>query len=92
MANVQVSEVPSFSALRDSLRSAYFYDCYTVALPQDERSPLELYLSVISQTPRWIEFLMNVRNKIVAQFGLKDMGALSAIDQSDLAPEKRIPC
>jgi hypothetical protein len=90
MANVQASEVPSFSALRDSLRSAYFYDCYTVALPPDKRSPLELYLSVVSRTPRWIDFLMNVRNKIVAQFGLKNMGALSAIDQKKPAHAYRI--
>ena len=90
MANVQASEVPSFSALRNSLRSAYFYDCYTVALPPDKRSPLELYLSVVSRTPRWIDFLMNVRNKIVAQFGLKHMGALSAIDQNKPAHAYRI--
>jgi hypothetical protein len=90
MATVQTSEVPSFSALSDSLGSAYFYDCYTVALPQDGRSPLELYLSVVSRTPRWIEFLMNVRNKIVGQLGLKDMGALRAIDQSKPAHAYRI--
>jgi Protein of unknown function (DUF2867) len=90
MTNVQTSDVPSFSALRDSLRTAYFYDCYMVALPLEERSPLELYLSVVSRTPRWIDFLMNVRNKIVALFGLKDMGALSAIDPSKPAHAYRI--
>ena len=90
MATVKTSEVPSFSALSDSLRSAYFYDCYTVALPPDDRSPLELYLSVVSRTPRWIEFLMNVRNKIVGQLGLKDMGALRAIDRSKPAHAYRI--
>jgi hypothetical protein len=90
MANVRTSAVPSFSALRGSLRTAYFYDCYTVELPPDERSPLELYLSVVSRTPRWIDFLMNVRNKIVAQFGLKDMGALSRIDQHKPALAYRI--
>lgn len=90
MTNVKISEVPSFSALRDSLPTAYFYDSYTVELPPDERSPLELYLSVISRTPRWIDFLMNVRNKIVAQFGLKDMGALSHIERSKPALAYRI--
>jgi len=33
---------------------------------------------------------MNARNKIVAQFGLKDMGALSAIDQKKPAHAYRI--
>lgn len=90
MTNVQKSEVPSFSALNDSLSNAYFYDCYTVALPPDDRSPLELYLSVVSRTPRWIDLLMNVRNKIVGKLGLKDLGGLSAIDQSKPAHAYRI--
>jgi hypothetical protein len=80
MMNAQATEIPSFSALRGSLRTAYFYDCYSVALPPDSRSPLELYLSVVSSTPRWIDFLMTVRNQIVSQVGLKNMGPLSGID------------
>jgi len=78
--NVQTAEVPIFSALSESLHTAYFYDCYSVELPPDSRSPLELYLSVVSRTPRWIDFLMNMRNKIVMPMGLKDMGPLSGID------------
>jgi hypothetical protein len=78
--NAQATEVPAFSALSESLRTAYFYDCYAVELPPDSRSPLELYLSVVSQTPRWVDFLMNVRNTIVARLGLKNMGPLSGID------------
>lgn len=78
--NAQTSEVPAFSALSGSLRTAYFYDCYAVEIPADARSPLELYLSVVSQTPRWVDFLMKVRNQVVARLGLKNMGALSGID------------
>jgi hypothetical protein len=80
MMNVQASQVPSFSAVRDSLHTAYFYDCYAIEIPPDSRSPLALYLDVVSRTPRWIDFLMKLRNKIVAQLGLKDMGRLSGID------------
>lgn len=78
--HAQATDVPAFSALSESLRTAYFYDCYSVELPTDSRSPLELYLSVVSQTPRWVDFLMNIRNKVVARLGLKDMGPLSGID------------
>ncbi len=80
MMNVQATEVPEFSALGERLSTAYFYDCHSVELPPDSRSPLELYLSFVSQTPRWIDLLMTVRNKIVARLGLKDMGPLSGID------------
>jgi len=78
--NAQTTQVPKFSALSESLHTAYFYDCYSVELPPDSRSPLELYLSVVSRTPRWVDFLMNMRNKIVARLGLKDMGSLSGIN------------
>lgn len=89
-SSVRASETPSFSALHGSLSTAYFHDCYTVALPPDARSPLELYLSFVSRTPRWIDVLMAVRNKIVAQLGLKDMGALSNIDRAKPAAAYRI--
>jgi hypothetical protein len=90
MAHVQASQVPCFSALRDSLTTAYFHDCYTVTLPPDARSPLELYLSVVPRTPRWIDFLMKVRNRIVEAIGLKNMGALSDIDPGKPASAYRI--
>jgi hypothetical protein len=88
--NARPSKIPSFSALGGSLRTAYFYDCYTIELPPDTRNPLELYLSVVSRTPGWIDFLMNLRNKVVAQLGLKNVGSLSGIDRSKPAHAYRI--
>jgi hypothetical protein len=88
--NPHSSEIPSFSALGPSLRTAYFHDCHSIELPADPRTPLELYLDIVSRTPRWIDFLMNVRNKIVARLGLKDMGALSGIDRNKPAQAYQI--
>lgn len=90
MANALICEVPLFSALQPSLSTAYFYDCYVIELPPDGRSPLELYLSVASRTPLWIELLMNLRNTIVARIGLKDMGAMGAIEPNKAANAYRI--
>lgn len=84
------STTPAFSALGASLPTAYFHDCYTISLPRDARSPMALYLSVVSRTPRWIDFLMGVRNWVVARLGLKDMGALSGIDRDKPADAYRI--
>ncbi|MDZ5460199.1 DUF2867 domain-containing protein [Azohydromonas lata] len=78
----QATNPPAFSALYASLPSTYFHDCYAVQLPPDARTPLELYLDLVSRTPGWIDFLMNLRNKIVAQLGLKSVGKLSGIDRS----------
>lgn len=90
MMKARASEVPPFSALRPSLGSAYFYDCYSIALPPDDSSPLDTYLRVVARTPRWIDFLMNVRNAIVARLGLKNMGALSGIAPGKPAQAYRI--
>lgn len=76
----RLADVPAFSSLRESLRTAYFHDCYAVVMPPDDRTPLDLYLNVVARTPRWVDFLMTVRNKIVARLGLKDMGPLSGVD------------
>lgn len=83
-------EVPPFSVLQSSLSTADFFDCYAVELPPDGRSPLELYLNVVARTPRWVDFLMGVRNQVVARLGLKHMGALSRIDPGKPAQAYRV--
>lgn len=84
MTMVRPCDIPPVSVLGDSLRTAYFYDCYKVELAPDARSPMALYLDVVARTPRWIEFLMGVRNRVVARLGLKDLGALAEV--SDRKP------
>lgn len=86
----QAADVPIVSVLRDSLRTAYFSDCYAIELPLDSRTPLELYLNVVSRTPRWIDFLMSVRNKVVARFGLKNVGRLNGISPTKVVTDYRI--
>ncbi|WP_066338800.1 DUF2867 domain-containing protein [Azohydromonas lata] len=78
----QATNTPTFSALHSSLCSAYFHDCYALTLPPDSRTPLELYLDLVSRTPGWIDFFMNLRNKFVARLGLKNVGVLSGINRS----------
>lgn len=87
---IRVVEIPSISGLHKSLRTAYFADCYTIELSLDSRTPLELYLRMVSRTPRWIDFLMSLRNKIVALLGLKDVGQLSGISRTKAVTDYRI--
>lgn len=89
-SDVVATKVPVFSALNACLRTAYFYDCHAIQLPPDSRSPLELYLNVFSRTPRWIDCLMNVRNKVAVRLGLKDMGSLSSVERDKPAQTYRI--
>lgn len=86
----QATGTPAFSALYSSLPSAYFHDCYAITLPPDSRTPLELYLDLVSRTPGWIDFLMNLRNRFVVRIGLKSVGVLSGIDRNKPAHDYRI--
>ena len=71
MAQVILSPVPAGSALQDRLKTAYFHDSYQLQLPDDGSSPMALYLRCVGRTPGWIDFLMRLRNRVVAPFGIK---------------------
>lgn len=90
MAQVISSPVPAGSALQERLKTAYFHDSYQVQLPDDGSSPMALYLRCVSRTPGWIDGLMRLRNRVVAPFGIKDLGALSGIDAGRDAASYRV--
>jgi hypothetical protein len=70
--------IPPASAIAGELPGAYFHDCYAVPLNTDNRSALEIYLAVVAKTPRWVNTLMALRNRVVALVGLKNLGQLGA--------------
>jgi chemotaxis signal transduction protein len=76
------SNVPSGSAINAHLPGAYFYDCYSLDVPDSTRSALGYFLTAVADTPPWINALMALRNKIVQLVGLKDLGGLSGINPS----------
>jgi hypothetical protein len=76
------AEVPRESEIHRRLGGAYFYDCYVAPMQSEGASALELYLGVVAQTPPWVNFLMAVRNRVVALFGLKNLGHLGAVNQA----------
>lgn len=84
------AEMPIESEISRRMTGAYFQDCYIVPMQSEGRSALELYLSVVSRTPRWVNFLMAVRNRVVALFGLKDLGHLGAVSQAKAAATYRV--
>lgn len=73
--------VPAESRISRETAGAYFCDAFEVALRPNEQTALELYLSAVRTTPRWIESMMALRNRVVALFGLKNLGAMSAVDR-----------
>ena len=76
MAKVTATAVPDESALQPTLADADFYDAYEAPLSTAMLSPTEIFLRASRSTPRWVDDLMAVRNRIVRLFGLKDVGAM----------------
>ncbi len=79
---INAIETPINSVLSAGLDSAYFHDCYQTPFDSEGKSALSLYLGVVSSTPTWVNALMDIRNRVVSLFGLKNLGLLSTINPS----------
>ena len=79
MAVVTKTIVPSDSALKPAAAAASFHDAYAAPLMSGSLTPTEIFLQAINATPPWVDCLMSVRNVIVRQFGLKDVGTMRGI-------------
>ena len=82
MTKVTETTVPDDSALQPWLAGADFYDAYQAPLTTATLSPTEIFLRASRTTPRWVEDLMAIRNRIVRLFGLKDVGAMKTEPRS----------
>jgi hypothetical protein len=76
VTKVTETTVPDDSALQPWLAGADFCDAYEAPLTTATLSPTEIFLRASHTTPRWVEELMAIRNRIVRLFGLKDVGAM----------------
>lgn len=70
---------PPNSRVAALLAGADFYDAWCLDSPAVERSALEHFLAAARRTPRWVDFCMALRNRIVGWFGLKNLGDLSGL-------------
>ena len=76
MTKVTETTVPDDSVLQSWLAGADFCDAYEAPLTTATLSPTEIFLRASRTTPRWVEELMAIRDRIVRLFGLKDVGAM----------------
>jgi hypothetical protein len=74
--------VPLSSEINTRLVGADFYDAYVVNVRKVGQSALDIHLDMMRSTPGWVDFLMALRNRIVAAFGLKNLGALGGVPTS----------
>lgn len=79
VTKVTATTVPDESVLQPTLANADFYDAYEAPLIAAMLSPTEIFLRASRSTPRWVDDLMVIRNRIVRLFGLKDVGAMKVV-------------
>lgn len=78
---------PKRSRVESLLAGAYFHDAWAIAPAEPNLDALGQFLRVAQRTPRWIETLMNLRNRVVGYVGLKNLGGLSQIHPNKASSE-----
>lgn len=77
---IRTTEVPGESEISKHLTGAHLFDAYEVPTDGSDRSAIEIYTDIMMQTPEWVNRLMAARNRVVALFGLKNLGHLDNVD------------
>jgi len=88
--SVEKSSIPQASTISKELTGSYYSDCYSFHTRQPSRKALRVWLDHAAKMPKWINFLMALRNKIVSLMGLKNLGHLGDIDSKKPLDEYRI--
>lgn len=87
-----ITPIPAPPAARISseIPGSDFHDCYAMSLAHGGRSAFDIYLQTVARSPRWVESLMALRNRIVGLFGLKNLGHLGSLPPLKAATAYRI--
>jgi Protein of unknown function (DUF2867) len=81
------STAPHGSQIASRLPGAYFHDAWAIRATEPNLNALEQFLRVARKTPAWIDRLMAIRNRIVALFGLKNLGGIAQTDPNKKASD-----
>jgi len=68
---VRETSIPTTSILLQQFDTVDFQDAFAFYTHNNSLSIKDLYISLFSTAPKWVEVLMKIRNKLVSIFGLK---------------------
>ena len=71
-------DMPVGSRIARELQNSDFADCYQFDDLWPDKNAMEIYLTLVTRTPDWMNALMAMRNQAVRLVGLKHLGNLSA--------------
>lgn len=77
-----LSALPADSQISSQLNNAYFHDSWSIVLGQPDLNVFQQLTKLFQHTPQWVEWSMNMRNKITSKIGLKDLGSFQQIDSN----------
>ncbi len=83
-------DLPSHSNIHPYLQGAYFADTHNIELPYNGESALEVYFTMVNKTPRWVNALMDLRNRIVSKLWLKHLGRMADLDENKPIGDYRV--
>src|SRR6478609_6750611 len=69
--NVVRRRVPPASAFLGDLGAFYHWDSYEAPLRRNDLAMHEIYLALFAHHPRWARWLLILRGKVAARFGLR---------------------
>ncbi|WP_167489356.1 DUF2867 domain-containing protein [Vibrio ouci] len=83
-------DLPADADIHPYLSHAYFADSYSIELPYQGESALEIYFEMVNRTPKWVNCLMDLRNRIVSKLGLKHLGRMADLDKNKPIEEYKV--
>jgi len=79
-----ITQLPKNSVCREYIETIDFSDTYKIGLSNKNISIENSYISVFAHSPKWINSLLFIRNKIVGVFGLDTGKKDTEIDKDTL--------
>lgn len=87
---VKACNFPIESIISKEAKSANFQDSFFVTTNNVDLDVLEIYLQMTSNTPKWINLLLSLRNNIVQFLGLKNVGNLTGKNSLEFISRDKI--
>ncbi|GLQ71848.1 DUF2867 domain-containing protein [Vibrio penaeicida] len=80
----------SNAQIHQFISGAYFHDTFTTYIQNHNQSAMDVYIELMSKSPQWVNALMDLRNRIVGVFGLKNLGKMRELQSDKKAADYRV--
>ncbi|NTS75794.1 DUF2867 domain-containing protein [Catenovulum sp. SM1970] len=87
---IQEIDTPTQARVFELTDDAYFKDSFQCQIDYQGESAFDLYKVMVETMPSWVNKLMALRNKIVKQLGLKNLGQMADFDVSKPESEYQV--